>query len=86
MTRVKLRPCMVIDNKIGKPRRAFFHCWNHRSTVVGASVLKGGHPAGQVSETWGIVEFEDGEVKEVYPYNIKFLDHYFDDYDWGDAE
>ena len=82
----KLRPCMVIDNDIGKERKAFFHCWGYSATVIGPSALRGGHPGGQVFETYGIVEMEDGEVKQLSPYKIKFLDHYFNDYDFGGEE
>ena len=58
-----------------KDVKALFHCWSHRSEVVGESYLRGGHPAGQVSSTFAIVEFEDGTVHEVEPWNIRFIDN-----------
>ena len=60
--------------------KALFHCWSHRSEVVGESLLRGGHSAGQVSATFAIVEFEDGTVKEVVPWNIRFVDGLINQY------
>lgn len=50
-----------------------FHCWEQYSDVVDASPLRGGHPGGQVSQVFGIVEFKDG-VRRVEPFHIKFCD------------
>lgn len=70
---IKLRPCMV---KVGKKeeRKALFHRWADRAEVVGESLLRGGHPSGQLWLTFGIVEMEDGTVIETYPSQIRFLD------------
>ena len=38
-----------------------------------ASPLIGGHPAGQISQVYGIVEFVDG-VKRIDPSKIRFID------------
>lgn len=54
--------------------KGLFHCWTHRSEVVGESALRGGHSAGQISATFAIVEYEDGTVHEVEPWNIRFVD------------
>lgn len=62
------RPCVV-----GK-RKGWFHCWEHKASVVGESFLRGGHSAGQISMTLGIVEFEDGTIEECAPYRIRFTD------------
>ena len=51
----------------------YFHCWEYWTDVVNASPLRGGHPAGQVSELHGIVEFED-RVERVAPPLIRFCD------------
>lgn len=51
----------------------YFHCWEYYATVVDASPLRGGHPAGQISELRGIVEFED-RVERVAPPLIRFCD------------
>lgn len=58
-----------------KDVNGLFHYWSHRSEVVGESYLCGGHAAGQVSSTFAIVEFEDGTVHEVEPWNIRFIDN-----------
>lgn len=83
-----LRPCMVAIRKGGDERKALFHCWSQWMDVVAPSILKGGHVGGQVSETYGIVEFEDGTVQNVYPNLIRFLDNPFIEYIWeeGDTE
>lgn len=51
----------------------YFHCWEYWADVVDASPLRGGHPAGQISELRGIVEFED-RVERVAPQLIRFCD------------
>lgn len=68
MDKKKLRPCFV------KGEKALFHCWQQRAFVVPPSIAIGGHDGGQVSIPFGIVEYEDGSVKEVYPYDIVFAD------------
>lgn len=60
--------------------KALFHCWNHRSELYGASPMIGGHPGGQVSGTFAIVEYEDGTVHEVEPQNIRFVDNLMTEY------
>lgn len=47
--------------------------WEQWSNVVDASLLRGGHPAGQIGQVYGIVEFKDG-VRRVDPVSIKFCD------------
>lgn len=54
-------------------RPGYFHCWEHWANVVDASPLRGGHPGGQISQVYGIVEFSDG-VKRVDPVKIRFTD------------
>ena len=63
----KTRLCKV-DGELG-----YFHTWEQWSNVVDASPLRGGHPGGQVSQVYGIVEFKNG-VRRVDPYRIKFCD------------
>lgn len=60
--------------------KALFHCWSHRSEVVGESPLRGGHPGGQVSGTFAIVEYEDGTIHEVEPTQIRFVDNAMSEY------
>ena len=65
----KRRPCFVNGQK------AMFHCWRHASQVISPSPLFGGHPGGVVSETYGIVEYEDGSIAAyVEPGSIRFAD------------
>lgn len=68
----EMRPCWVKDGE--SERKALFHCWEHRQDLISASVMAGGHPAGTISRTLAIVEYEDGTVHEVYPYYIRFID------------
>lgn len=51
----------------------YFHTWESYSTVVDASPIRGGHPGGQISQVYGLVEFVDG-VRRVSPTTIKFCD------------
>lgn len=66
--------------------KALFHCWSHRSELVAESLLRGGHSAGQVSEIFAIVEFEDGTVHEVEPQNIRFVDNTMCEYAFPEME
>lgn len=97
---IDYRPCIVhipeesVKCSGGKMRiitreqneKALFHCWSHRSEVVGESYLRGGHSAGQVSSTFAIVEFEDGTVHEVKPWNIRFVDNVMNEYAFLETE
>lgn len=71
---VELRPCIVDD------RKALFHKWIDKSTIVEPSPMMGGHNGGVLKFTVGIIELEDGTVEERYPYKIKFLDNKIKDY------
>ena len=64
----KLRPCEVNGEK------ALFHRWEEYAYVVEASPMIGGHPGGQIHETFAIVEMEDGQIKEVKPRKVRFSD------------
>lgn len=63
----ELRPCNVHG------KRALFHEWSHVSTIREA-MLKGS-VSGIVSDTYGIVEYENGVVERVFPFDIQFLDN-----------
>lgn len=77
----RLRPCFV-DGK-----RALFHRWVDHANVVDESLLRGGHPGGQLWTVFGIVEFEDGTVKETYPSKIQFVPNAdFAECSWGTEE
>ena len=70
----ELRPCFVNN------RKALFHRWEPKMQVVGESMLQGGHSAGQLAITVGIVEYENGTVHECYPYEIRFCDNKLEEY------
>lgn len=63
-----LRTCQVDGEN------AFFHKWSDVSQIRDA-VLKG-TISGVISDTFGIVEFENGKVKRVEPERIVFTDRY----------
>ena len=71
---VKLRPCLV------KGKRHLFHCWDHRAWTVGESALRGGPSGGQCSMVLAVVEDEYGQVHEVYPRDVRFLDDRIKEY------
>lgn len=75
---IDYRPCFVNNKK--QEIKALFHCWSHRSEVVGESALRGGHPGGQISATFAIVEYEDGTIHEVEPQNVRFVDGLINQY------
>ena len=70
----ELRPCFVGEEK------GLFHHWEDYSQLYGESLMVGGHGAGQVSQTFGLVEYEDGSIKRVQPYDIRFCDGEFECY------
>ena len=74
---LKLRPCLV------KGKKHLFHCWDHRAWTVGESALRGGHAGGQCSMVLAVVEDEYGQVHEVYPRDVRFLDDQMKNYDFG---
>lgn len=63
------RPC-IIDGM-----RALFHRWEDVSEVVAPSLLKGGHPGGELRATFAIVEMADGSVCRVQPQALRFTDN-----------
>lgn len=74
----------VIEPK--KDIKALFHCWNHRLELVGESYLRGGHPAGQISATFALVEYSDGTIHEVEPTQIRFVDDAMSEYVFPEME
>lgn len=66
--------------------KALFHCWNHRSELYDASPMIGGHPGGQVSGTFAIVEYGDSAVHEVEPQKIRFVDNTMCEYAFPEME
>ena len=70
---MELRPCIVTTNA-DQEKKAFFHRWEDVSYPVDASPLVGGHPGGFARRTLAIVEFENGVVGVVEPYDVRFTD------------
>ena len=66
--------------------KALFHFWNHKSELVGESLCYGGHPAGQISATFALVEYEDGTIHEVEPTQIRFVDNPMIEYAFPEME
>ena len=57
-----------------KNKKALFHKWIHIKNLIG-----------QEYEV-GLVEYENGEVEEVTPENIKFCDYIFKAYDFKESK
>lgn len=57
-----------VDGELG-----YFHTWEQYAKTIDPSIMVGGHPGGQISWVFGIVEFKDG-VRRVDPCRIKFCD------------
>lgn len=70
----RLRTCRYMDENY------LFHCFEQFSNVVGASAAIGGHPAGQISQVFALVEDEKGNIFRVHPTAIVFTDNEFDNY------
>lgn len=71
---INYRPCYVNGEK------ALFHKWEDFAKPIPPSMLLGGDPGGQVWHTLGIVEMEDGCIKEVPPRTIRFADNLIKEY------
>ena len=69
-----LRTCRYKDENY------LFHCFEQYANVVGASALVGGHPGGQVSQVFALIEDESGNIKRVDPTEIRFTDKEFRNY------
>lgn len=66
------RPCMI------KGRKALFHRWEDKAQVYNPMSI--GQIPGQLKQTVGIVEYEDGTVHECYPGEIRFCDNKLQEY------
>lgn len=63
------RPCLVGNHK------HWFLRWQTRKWVCAPSPMVGGEPGGQCEVTMAIVEDQEtGQVQEVYPREVRFLD------------
>lgn len=57
-----------------------FHCWIHKSEIIKPSGRKNDFVGGIATTTVGLIEVEDGTLKEVIPELIKFTDNEFSQY------
>lgn len=73
---MEYRPCIV------KGRKALFHRWSEIAQLRDAIVQ--GTASGQIKQTVGIIEYEDGVVADCYPYEIRFCDNKFKEYHFSD--
>lgn len=70
------RPCIVTDKK--HTQKALFHRWEDFATTRDAILTY--QAPGQIRQTFGIVEYEDGTVHRCYPENIRFCDNKLKEY------
>lgn len=72
-----VRPCVVdcVDHKLEAVcHRLYVRQWTH-----GEAITVGGFPAGQESEAFALVEYDDGELDTVPARSVRFTDR-------GDSE
>lgn len=60
-----------VENKV-EERKGFFHCWCHDAFIANSYII--GESLGQITSTYGLVEYEDGTIHKVLPECIKFID------------
>lgn len=76
----ELRPCIINGKK------ALFHRWTEFNKVVAGGITPIDPPPGQIKYTLGLIEYEDGQVEEVAPHKIKFIDNKIKEYDFKEGE
>ena len=81
---IEYRPCFV------KGQKALFHKWGENAKPYIKFEWEGEKykekVLGQMQETFGIVEFETGEVCRVLPQQITFCDNLISQYAFGKEE
>ena len=55
-----------------------FHCFEQHSYVIGESIAIGGHPGGQISGVFALIEDKKGNIFRVDPTEIVFTDNGFE--------
>lgn len=70
----ELRPCLV------KGAKALFHKWVDYQKPVPGGITPIDPPPGQIKCTFGLVEYENGQVEEVSPNKIEFCDNKIKEY------
>jgi hypothetical protein len=67
------RPCRYEDENY------IFHCFEQNSYVISPSPMIGGHPGGQVSGVFAIIEDGKGNIYRIDPTEIVFTDNEFEE-------
>lgn len=62
--KAELRPCIVNGE-----RKALFHKWFEKRAVLR------GQTSEELSNLFGVVEYEDGQIGFVEPHSIRFVDN-----------
>lgn len=65
---------MCYRSTVNGSEKCLFHCWSTESNVIPPSNLRGGHSGGTISETVGILEFEDGHLEKLSIGDFWFID------------
>ena len=72
------RPCIV------KGRKALFHRWEEKAELhIGGRAVRTidvDVPSGYLKSMLAIIEYEDGNLTECYPYGVRFCDNKFAEY------
>ena len=68
------RTCVVYDFEEDKEYYAIFHRFEKESQLVFEKDSAGTPVSAVVSKVYGVVEFEDGQIRLVDPEFIKFVD------------
>lgn len=56
-----------------------FHCFEQHSYVISPSAMIGGHPGGQISGVFALIEDGKGNIYRVDPTAIVFTDNEFEE-------
>jgi len=78
MSNPQYRPCFV------KGKKALFHRWEEIAQIRDAVMT--GQMSGQIKQTFGIVEYEDGTIYQCYPNEVRFCDRLIKDYCFAEQE
>ncbi|MBQ8245806.1 MAG: hypothetical protein IJZ42_01620 [Lachnospiraceae bacterium] len=83
----ELRPCYVINRYPDRLRKALFHRWIEKSELKQFGTELGVHkPLKVVTNTFALVEFEQGELDWIDPGYIVFCDDEFSKYTFKSVE
>lgn len=68
--------------KEAEEHKALFHCFAYEK----ANYRIYGNEGSQITSTYAIVEYEDGTIHKVEPWNIRFVDNAMREYTFPDME